>query len=80
LNPSRAYLRQLNTNERELLANKIKEESQDITVSSTHLFMIGNGRRTPSRKLAAVLEKITRGKVATIDFDREVKDQIESAA
>ena len=78
MNPSRKYLGDLKTKEREELAMKIKEDSNDITVSSTHLFMIGNGKRNPSRKLAAVLEKVTRGKVVTFDFDREVKEKVKN--
>lgn len=76
LNPSREYLKSLRTTGREVLAKQIKEMSPGIKVTGTHLYLIGVGKRSPSRKLTVLLEEATRGKVASIDFNREMQDEI----
>jgi hypothetical protein len=76
LNQSRQYLATLHTTGREELVKQLKERAPGIRVTGTHLYLIGVGKRSPSRKLSILLEEVTRGKVAAIDFNREVMDEI----
>lgn len=76
MNPSRQYLRTLKTTGREALARQVKDKSPDVKVTGTHLYLIAVGKRSPSRKLTVILEEVTKGKVASIDFNREMQDEI----
>ncbi len=47
-----------------------------IALSPEYIYQIGAGFRTPSRRLAAMLERETRGQVKAVDFDNEVKHAV----
>lgn len=75
VNKSRAYLRNLTIEERKKLASKISPSSKSF---HQYLYQIGvNWRgRTPSRDLAAKLQKATNGKIKATDFEREALNKI----
>lgn len=75
-NQSRQYLATLRTTGREELVKQLKAKMPGVRVTATHLYLIGVGKRTPSRRLSVLLEEVTRGKVASIDFNREVQDEV----
>ena len=56
-----------------LPAQDRKKLAAEIGVSHEYLYMIGMGQRTPSRKVAAMLEGMTSRKVKASDFDKEAR-------
>lgn len=68
-NPSRQYLRQIRNRGRRSLAEL-------VGTCTEYLFMISQGKRTPSRKMAIMLELKTDGKIRAKDFDDEVRSNV----
>ena len=75
-NPSRQYLATLHTTGREELVKQLKAIAPGVRVTGTYLYLIGVGKRNPSRRLSVLLEEVTRGKVASIDFNREMQIEL----
>ena len=69
MNPSREYLREIKTKGRMVIAGM-------VGVREEYLLMIAQGKRTPSRKMAIMLELKTDGKIRAKDFDDEVRSNV----
>lgn len=65
-NKSREYLKALTPEQRKKIA-------KSIHVSHEYLYMIGIRERTPSRKLAVILERETKRRVKSSDFENEAR-------
>ncbi len=75
-NPSRQYLATLHTTGREELVKQLRAISPGVRVTGVYLYLIGVGKRNPSRRLSVLLEEVTKGKVAAIDFNREIQAEV----
>jgi DNA-binding XRE family transcriptional regulator len=65
-NKSREYIKALTPEQRKKIAKAIH-------VSHEYIYMIGIGERTPSRKLAVMLERETKKHVKSADFETEAR-------
>ncbi|HMG15009.1 MAG TPA: helix-turn-helix transcriptional regulator [Saprospiraceae bacterium] len=51
---------------------KIKEFGEIIGYNKAYISQLINGRKTPSKRLATLIEKITQGHVTSADFQLKV--------